>query len=114
MSVEIQDRLIKLLGFCIFAGFVLLCVKLLPDSPEVLAIIVGAGGTLTGGLTLNSPIKAVRRAKGLVSIKKPSDAEAEQMRAAVVLHYSQQPPPLSSASATHGETMVPGSSDQAR
>jgi hypothetical protein len=92
MSDAAIDKLIKLGGFAIFGALIALLVWLLKSNIETLVAIVGTLGAAYGAIAYNSPVQAVRRAKGLVSVKKPTETEAVLMRAAVDKHFSQAPP----------------------
>lgn len=92
MTPETQDKLVKLLGLIVQAGIVIACVRLLPDNPEVLAIVTSITGAAYGAVGYNTPITAVRKAKGLVSVKAPSKDDTAKMREAVAKADSMQPP----------------------
>ena len=92
MSAELQDKLVKMLGAIVQAAIAIACVKLIPNQPEMIAVVLSSTGIAVGGVALNTPIKAVRRAKGLVSVRTPTPDETESMRAAVLRVDSQRPP----------------------
>lgn len=83
MTPEVQDKLVKMLGLLVQVGVVIACVKLVPNNPEVLALVVSATGTAYGALGFNTPLAAVRKAKGLVSLRAPSEHDVNQMRDAI-------------------------------
>lgn len=92
MSPENQATLIKFVGIAVQVAAIIACVKLLPGNPEILATVTALIGTATGALGWNSPLGAVRAAKGLVSVRAPSDKDAEKMRAAIAKVDSVKPP----------------------
>jgi len=92
MTAETQDALVKYLGFVVTAGLIIACALLLPNQPAILAIVSGMAGAGYGGVSFNTPLKAVRKAKGLVSVHAPSKDDAAKMREAVAKVDSMQPP----------------------
>jgi hypothetical protein len=92
MSSDNQDKLVKVGGAVVLTLLVLLAYKVLAGDTELLAGIVTVLGTAYGILGYNTPIKAIQNARGLVSVRAPSEHEVVAMEKAVVRAKSVKPP----------------------
>lgn len=92
MTVELQEKLFKLIGAVVVVAVAIACIKLIPNEPETIAALMGIVSTAYGGVSFNTPINAVRRAKGLVSVRKPDADEEIAMRESIKRIDTQRPP----------------------
>ena len=93
MSPEMQDKVFKMVGALLVAGVGIACVKLIPNDPGMIVTIMGTVSTAYGGVAYNSPLKPVRKAKGLVSVRTPAPDEEAAMRATIKKIDTEPPPP---------------------
>lgn len=92
MSPELQEKVFKYTGALVQIGLLMLCTKWFPNEPLITGLIMSLTGSAYGSLVFNSPIPAVRKAQGLVSIRAPSIDDQEKMRAVILRIDSERPP----------------------
>lgn len=93
MSPELQEKLFKYAGALVQIGLLMACNKWFPHDPLITGLIMSLSGSAYGSLVFNSPIPAVRKAQGLVSIRAPSADDEQKMRVAIRIIDSSRPPP---------------------
>lgn len=93
MSAEVQEKLFKYGGALVQIALMMACSKWFPNDPMITGLVMGLTGSAYGGLAFNTPVVAVRKAQGLVSLRAPSLEDTDKMRAVINLIDSQRPPP---------------------
>ena len=93
MSPELQEKLFKIGGVLVQVALLMACSKWFPNDPLLTGVIMSLTGSAYGGLAYNTPVRAVRKAQGLVSIRAPSPDDEAEMRAAIQFIDSSRPPP---------------------